>query len=191
MLDYKSIEKMYCGIKPTGFAKHYLTLFAIVEGLETKNSFEFGTGISTKVILEALDYTGGKHVSCDTRNINDTGLSEEYLRSCGGAWTYLQRDSLNINFNAFDYFDFVLHDGSHIPSIVEQDLRNIFPHIKNDGILLLHDGLFIPEIEDVCKKVVEETNSQMLTLPFGYGLTIVRINNKNTEERVKPLWKKF
>lgn len=188
MLDY--IENMYNGIKPTGFTKHYLTLFAIVEGLETKNSFEFGTGWSTKVILDALKYTGGKHISCDIRNIEDTGLTKEYLENNNDTWTYLQQDSTTIKYDSLPLFDFVLHDGSHIPKIVKNDLVNIFPLIKHNGIILIHDTLFVPELKHVCEDIAINTCSDIITLPYGYGLTIININNIEINEEIKTTWKK-
>jgi len=188
MLEY--IKNMYNGvIFPTGFMKHYYTLYSIVEGLETKNSFEFGTGISTKIIINALRITEGKHISCDIRNVENTGLTKEYLIENSDIWTYIQGDSRNINFKAFDYFDFVLHDGSHVPYIVKEDLNNIFPYIKNSGIILIHDTILIHELESICKNLANQTNSEIVTLPYGYGLTILKVNNNN--EKVHPTWKKF
>jgi len=188
VLNY--IENMYNRIKPTGFTKHYLTLFAIVEGLETKNSFEFGTGWSTKVILDALKYTGGKHISCDIRKVEDTGLTKEFLKNNINTWTYLQQDSTTIDYDSLPLFDFVLHDGSHIPEIVRTDLLNIFPHIKHNGIILVHDTLFVPELKIVCEDIAVDSWSNMVTLPYGYGLTIINVNNEELNEEIKTTWKK-
>ena len=177
-------------IRQTGFMKHYLTLFSIVEGLEAKNTFEFGTGISTKVIIDALRITGGSHISCDTRNINKTGLDENYLKNNKDIWTYLQTDSQNIEFNDFNYyFDFVLHDGSHIPEIVRDDLLKILPHIKCYGIILVHDT----GQSDLRNAVVEAVNSfkyaHFVELYFGCGLAVIEVHDR-TKPIINPIWKK-
>jgi len=189
MLDY--IFDMYDKkARQTGFMKHYLTLFSIVEGLESKNTFEFGTGISTKVIIDALRITNGKHISCDVRDIKDTGLSQLYLEQNEDIWTYLQQDSRTVDFEKLGCeFDLVLHDGSHVSEIVEKDLFNILPFIKNNGMILLHDTIFEPKLEEIIKYTLNLWDAEILTLPYSNGLTILKLSNPNIPS-IKTTWEK-
>ena len=122
----KDIFDMYHGKKPTGFFKHYLFLFSMVEGLEAKNTFEFGTGLSTACIIDALRITGGKHISCDINPINMTGLDEQFVKDNSDIWTFHQCDSSDMYRKQMEPIDFMLHDGSHDPKILEEDImKNI------------------------------------------------------------------
>ena len=57
-------------LNDTGLTRHYLTLYSIVLGMESKNVFEFGTGFSTRAMVEALKLTGGKLTSVDIRSLS-------------------------------------------------------------------------------------------------------------------------
>ncbi len=192
---FKEIIDMYNRkTRQTGFTKHYLTLFSIVEGLEAKNTFEFGTGISSKVILSALDYTKGTHTSCDIRNIDCTGLTTKYLENNKHRWTYLQQNSTVLTKQQLKRagpFDFVLHDGSHKPIEVLYDIRKIIPFMKMDSILLIHDTLSPNEsLLQVIIQALDFNEYELLSLPYGYGLTIVRIKKDFGNGHVIPIWKK-
>lgn len=178
----------------TGFMKHYLTLFSIVEGLETKKSFEFGTGVSTEVILEALKRTGGEHISCDIRPFEKTGANNKILSYSN--YKYIQNTSININFDTIGPFDFVLHDGSHEYNEVHNDIKKIVPRMKKNGILLIHDtedNGYSNTLKDAYfDAIIEITdNIENITLPFGYGLTICRILKDFNNGIVNPEWKKI
>lgn len=185
--------------KQTGFTKHYYTLFAIVEGLEAKKTFEFGTGMSTKVIVEALKRTGGSHISCDMRDLVDTGLTPSYYVDNADRWEYIQKNSNLISADELKSkgpFDFVLHDGSHIPGEVMKDLRKIIPCMKKNSILLIHDtedgdkSYYSGMKMAVLKETKDVFGTEMLTLPYGYGLTICRILHDFGNGIVSPTWRK-
>ena len=67
-------------VSDTGFTLHYPFLYSLVLGLESKNVFEFGTGFSTHCILNALEKTGGKLISCDVTHFNDNPNVTEYTK---------------------------------------------------------------------------------------------------------------
>lgn len=188
------MNEMYTGIMPpTGFMKHYYTLFAIIEGLEAKTTFEFGTGLSTQAICEALRRTGGRHTSCDIRDLKDTGLTEKVIKEHSDIWTFIQGDSRTIDMPVGPY-DFVLHDGSHEGPIVLQDLKKIVKYMKQNSILLVHDTIderYNPRLDLVVHKALTGINHELVTLPYGYGLTVVKIlDNINNNGTVTPTWRK-
>ena len=177
-----------------GFCRHYLTLYSIVLGMETKSAFEFGCSFSTKTILKALEETGGKLITCDTRPIEETGNSKEDIEKYKHNWRYIQGNSLNVVGDLKDeVFDFVLHDGSHDWPTVEKDIKNILPRCKKNSILLVHDTEHPGKDYKLAKTVkdaLRRYKHSKVTLPYGYGLTIVRIEQDFGNGEVEIEWRK-
>lgn len=181
----------------TGLSPHYLTLYSLVLGMECKSAFEFGAGGSTKTILNALSHTGGYLVSCDRRPLDEIHpLGEGFDHTYWDQWIFLQGPSGDISGDAsceFGPYDLVLCDGSHLPNEVADDLRNILPQMRRDGLLLMHDTEH-PDIDYGLAAVVEETLADVahsrVTLPFGYGLDIIRIEEDFGAGAVDLTWRK-
>jgi predicted O-methyltransferase YrrM len=177
-----------------GFCRHYLTLYAMVLGIEAKSVFEFGCGFSSKTILQALEKTGGKLITCDTRPIGGTGISKAELGKHMANWRYIQGNSLDVVPNLKnEVFDLVLHDGSHEQEVVEQDLQYIIPKIKKNGVILIHDTLHPGGFKvdfNQCKKVLKDVKHEFVTLPYGYGLTIIKIKEDFGNGEVEIKWRK-
>jgi len=171
-----------------GFCRHYLALYSHVLGMETQNAFEFGGGFSTKVILKALELTHGYLTTCDIRPLA-YGLSNGLSKYAG--WTFLCKDSLSA-YNDFKggVFDFVLHDGAHDANTVYKDMRNIVPRMMTGGLFLLHDTAH-PQYD--LHKIVNNLGwfkNSHVTLPYGYGLTIITIE-EDFGNGIKTIeWKK-
>lgn len=175
----------------SGFSRHYLTLYAIALGLETKKVFEFGAGFSSKVLLEALKKTDGQLITNDMRSIVDTGNSEQDLKD-NPHWKYLQGSSLEVlKQEKTTGFDMVLHDGSHEWRVVYKDLRKIIPRMKKDGIILVHDTIHKSfRLGMAVKLALLFVRHEKVTLPYGYGLTIIRILSSYGNGRVETTWEK-
>lgn len=179
-----------------GFSRHYLLLYSVVFGLETRSAFEFGAGFSTRVILEASRPFDGRLITCcpqlpgSTRKTNR--CPPEEMQQYGECWTYVQKKSKHAaNEIKSRCYDFVLHDGSHTPKVVEQDLRQIIPQMRRRGILLVHDTEHPRfKLKLVMRRVAADFECQRLTLPYGYGLTILRIQQDFGYGEVHPVWKK-
>lgn len=179
-----------------GFCRHYLTLYSIVLGMEAKNAFEFGSGYSSVAILEALKLTNGRLTSCDPRPLELTGhkysVDEEILKY-GDSWKYIQkRSSEGLKDISGEIFDFVLHDGAHDPRTVNSDLKAIVPRMKKGSLLLIHDTAHPTENYGL-DRLVENLNwfkNERMTLPYGYGLTIIKVLEDYGHGEVKISWKK-
>jgi predicted O-methyltransferase YrrM len=166
-----------------GMSPHYPTLYSIVSGLETKIAFEFGTGFSTYTILEALKDTGGKLYSVSTNTIDE--LQQKYCinqnnwhHSVGKTVDILSNQLKKLQENE-EKIDFVLHDGAHDYATVLFDLTNILPFMKQYSILLVHDTLHSKcgiDVSAAIKQALHGMNYDRVTLPFGFGLDIIRIN---------------
>jgi hypothetical protein len=84
--------------------------------------------------------------------------------------------------------DFVLHDGAHDYKTVLYDLQNILPFMKQYSILLVHDTLHSKCGNDVRSAVTGALYGiayDRVTLPFGFGLDIIRINRYNSDSRIE------
>jgi predicted O-methyltransferase YrrM len=112
----------------------------------------------------------------------------------GSVWTMHQGDTGKI-VPELDHspYDVVLHDGSHERGQVATDLNNILPHIKEGGILLVHDtnhhqlgGNMCAAIDDSNLKTYKH---ERVTLPYSYGLTIIRLLSSQTSEKVQINWR--
>lgn len=176
----------------TGFCLHYQFLYSLVLGLESKEVFEFGSGFSTHCILSALSKTGGNLTSCDINTIKQNGNITEYSQNCEN-WKFVHGNS-NQTFHKIDHkqYDLILHDGSHLSSEVLVDLNNIYPYLKHDGILITHDTRHHklgPQMMSAVEKFTKDKELEILTLPYGYGLTFCR-NKGNKENKVNLTWSK-
>jgi hypothetical protein len=166
----------------TGLAPHYPIIYSLVRGLEARNVFEFGSGPSTDVILEALKLTGGKLTSVATKSDRDRSNNPQFTfhEMLSSQALPLVKDQL---------FDLVLHDGSHSYETVLFDLQTIIPQIKRFGLLLVHDtqhSYYVPGMPLALRFVLRDIKCSFTTLPFAYGLTIVRIegNEQNGDIRI-------
>ena len=181
----------------TGFCRHYMFLYSLVVGLESKNILEFGSGFSTTCILKALELTGGHLTTFEQRPISQQSLwfTKETLEENEDKWAYVQGDSLlTIPIHDHSPYDLVLHDGSHTGSEVTRDLNNILPHIKKGGFLLVHDTTH-PDLGEEMTHAIKASDvmarrHEILTLPYGYGLTLIRALDSDTEEGINLTWSK-
>jgi len=159
-----------------GMALHYMTLYSLVLGVEAKNVFEFGGGFSSRVILEALEETGGKLISCDPQT------DEELEMTSHPKWTHHQMKSNKAlkMLKPDDMFELVFHDGSHRWDVLKKDIKGILPHIKRNGLIVVHDTIEYGKHYDL-QKGLKIFKKERLTLPYGCGLTIIR-NRKGKED---------
>lgn len=186
-------------LNDTGLTRHYLTLYSIVLGMESKNVFEFGAGFSTQAMVEALKLTGGKLTSVDMRPLSvRPDIPFNFENDNDNIWSFYEGNSLDVvpTLDHSECYDVILHDGSHTGIEVTRDLNNIAPYVKSGGLVLIHDTAHYdlgPEMRagvansDLIKKYKHDGS----TLPYGYGLTIVKIfDNPNNDKSVEILWKK-
>ena len=190
-----SVELLPHKIMPSGgFTLHYMTLYSIIYGMEAKSVFEFGCGHSSSVILSALKHTGGKLTTNDKRNIENTGNKPEMIEENKNNWRYLQKfseEALKHDIKG-QKFDVVLHDGAHEPQIVMRDIRKIVRHMKQGAILLVHDTNHksFPHLPLAVRLGLFPYRYEKVTLPYGFGLTVIRLKSNFGNGKVELTWKK-
>lgn len=162
-----------------GFGKHYLTLYSIVRGLNARNCFEFGIGMSTRVLLFALEATGGMLTSCAVHTPEESGIAKQDVLAWEGRWRFIRGRSEKVltNHNMPMGLDFVLHDGSHDFAVLKGDLKMIQPRMKQNGLILIHDVCHEYEnMLTIVRQFVKRYSYELCVLPYGYGLAVVRVS---------------
>lgn len=177
-----------------GFTLHYLMLYAVVYGMEAKQVFEFGCGYSSRVLLAALRKTGGSLITNEVRSLTETGNDTALLENNKDIWTYLEKTSdeaLGSDISG-KTFDVVLHDGAHEAPIVMRDIRKIVKHMKQDALLLVHDTNHhsFPYLPWAVRLGLFPYRYERVTVPYGYGLTIIRLKSNLGNGKVALTWKK-
>lgn len=186
----------------TGFCRHYMFLYSVILGMEAKNVFEFGSGYSSKTILWALMQTEGYLTSCDYRSIDQSCMNYftdvEEFDMLAKRWKYINKRSSHITPDIIGKaYDVVLHDGSHTKDDVINDLKFIIPLMKKGSILMVHDTAHPTgnyQLDDAVKEVSGLCSgthaTEQITIPYGYGLTMVRILEDFGNGEVKIKWRK-
>jgi len=180
-------------VSTRGMALHYLTLHSILLGMEAQSTLEFGAGASTSIFLAAHQVTGGRHFSISTepRDAVDGGRCARM--SVGDRWFHFQGLSSEILPNLLlRRLGVVLHDGSHSTPVVESDLRAVLPFVAQYGLILVHDtqhSYVGPSMRQAIENIVGEFDVSHVTLPYGFGLTIIR-NESSLQPPMTFTWKK-
>lgn len=188
----------------TGLAVHYPMIHHLVVGMGARRTFEFGAGRSTRVFIEALlaAHAGrdGQHWSVSTETWHAVQaaaqIGEVPVTPLGLLWRHRQGDSRVVVpawlAQESPVFDLVLHDGSHAADVVEADLCTILPHMRHGGLILVHDTMHSyvgAEMRAAIDRLVMAWGSEGLrrvTLPYGFGLTLLQVGLRRYPMCVGP-----
>lgn len=157
-------------------SKHLLTLYSLAHGLRARRIVEVGFGRSTFVLARAAHENGGRLWSCDSRDfsalLTDT---ERAVVDChvGGSDTFWPRIAPGVDFAFLDHFS-----AADLPADrVLAELRECLSRLAPGGVLAVHDG-FVAEyrLGEVLAALRVQVGDrfEVTTLPFGYGLTLLR-----------------
>lgn len=186
MLNLREVEKQTIDLR-TGLSPHYPFLFNVIWGMNAKEVFEFGCGGSSIVICEALKYTGGHVIGCYTGDAFEK-IKDNIPDYKGTYYNLNSHKTLDLMDTLPFVWDVVLHDGSHTYSIVKEDIRRIVPMMKQFSLLLVHDTEHEHCGDDMRRALLEGLEGiqySMTTLPYGFGLTIVRIEGNEQNGQVE------
>lgn len=173
-----------------GFRQHYLTLYSIVYGLEAKNVLEVGAGYSTYTILGALaDLNQGALTTVDKRTKENAldKYSPNYY-NLEARLTYIQGTFMDQIDRLKGPYDLFMHDGSHKAGDVCLEVGLIASRMRQNGLILVHDTMVLVK-GDILAQI--PVNFESVTLPYGYGLTIIRILDDQGHGKIDPKWRKM
>jgi predicted O-methyltransferase YrrM len=109
---------------------------------------EIGThiGASTVHFAAALRQTGGRLVTVDVEDVNETWVKygsmappAELATRVGGRVEFLEADSLDYMHTTGERFDLVFLDGNHDADAVYQEVPAALRLLHRGGLILLHD----------------------------------------------------
>ncbi len=158
-------------------------LYAIVRGTEAQLVYEIGVrdGYSTRAILEALDKTGGRLVSCDIADcqavIQDEDLRQRWTFWHGTSEDMLYRESWRETPRTRKLLrieaDVIYIDGSHEHADVKADVVGMWPLLKVGGVMILHDTLAFPDGPGRVLTWLQHRGIEAINLPFRNGFGVV------------------
>ena len=162
-------------------AKHVLLIYSFIVGLNAQVVLDMGVGNSTRVARAAVRETGGVVYSCDI----DRERFAQYEQEGSPEWRFYARPSAEVLRLIPTPIDFVFHDASHEHAIVRQDLLTIIPMMRRYGLICVHDTqqpryTLLEAIDEVV--ALSDHRVSLVTLPYGCGLTILRVESSSHEE---------
>lgn len=172
--------------QPTfGTYKHLLLLYSIAEGLGAKNILEIGSGYSTLVLNEVVKRNGGHFCTVDRdRKVRRCFASQERMTVLSSTE---QIPKKGYDFIFADYFS---DAGLEVEYIVSQ-IEMLYAWLKQDGILAIHDAYDDRfNVEKAIEVMKEKKGFEVLTLPYCYGLCLIRKLVKSKYGKIEDIWKK-
>ena len=150
-----------------------LTFYAIALGMDAQVVYEIGLGQSTLGFIRAVQRTGGHVHTCDWNDEHPLGLQWNEMRL---PWTWYTRKSEDwiqwLVDQQMPQADVVFIDGTHSYHAVSQDVSGLWPLVRPDGLMLLHDT----RSWTGPKRLLAEMKGlgyEVLDLPYCQGIGIV------------------
>lgn len=167
-------------------SKHLLTLYSVARGLNAKTMVEIGFGRSSFVLAKAAAENVGKFISCDVKDFSYlfTPKEKEITTFIHGTSDEVWTSSMaqGIDFAFLDYFS----SASLRKDFVENEISKCLSLLKQNGIIAIHDTIVdtykLKNSFDGFKTrfgVIHNTNVEVLSLPFNYGLGFIRRLNSS------------
>ena len=146
-------------------------LYALVRGTEAQLVYEIGVrnGYSTRAILEALDKTGGRLISCDVADC-ELAIQDHDLRA---RWSFYQTDSKRFASALAVPADVIYIDGSHEYADVRADVIGMWPLLKVGGVMILHDTLAYPDGPGRVLAWLQHRGIEAISLPMINGMGLI------------------
>jgi hypothetical protein len=166
--------------------KHLLIIYSLAIGVNAQRIIELGIGSTTRTLRAAALQTGGKVFSCDL----DRQRFSRLLTNVTPEWSLQLSSSTEFLKNIVAPLDFVVHDAAHDYGQVKMDLELIFPMMRQFGLVCIHDtqhNILGKEMILAIKDASKNAQISFVSLPFQYGLTILRIE-QSQYKTIPPAW---
>ncbi len=164
-------------------SKHLLTLYSIAVGLKAQKILEIGFGRSSFVLIKAAAHNKGHLLSCDTRdfsyllNEREKELTTFFNSDSSMVWSH-KAVREGIDFAFLDYFS---SENLSVDFIVSE-IRKCSTLVKENGIIAVHDSIDGRYNVNKALKILSRSFSvfpnltfEILSLPFNYGLGLIRV----------------
>ena len=173
-------------------SKHLLTLSSIAIGLSSKVIVEVGFGRSTFALLLAADLLKAKFICCDrydyTGYLDIIKAKVDYVH--GDAKKLLAKlkdEDVGVDFMFLDYFS----SRERSAASVEKAIYRFLPFLKQNGIIAVHDAEEdCYNVKKAFKQLKKDSALEVLTLPYNYGLGLIRKCSKSKYGKITDEWQK-
>ena len=165
-------------------------MYSIVRGLNAKNIIEVGFGRSTICLIHAISLNYGKLYCCDRYDY--TGyLTTDYKQyidyTIGDAKTLLKKIDFGVEFIFIDYLSSRERSADSSVKAIYRFLK----YVKQNGIIAVHDTIEKKYfVKDAFKKLRKDKNLEVMSLPYNYGLGLIRKLDKSKYGKIEDNWKK-
>jgi len=158
---------------------HLLTLYAMVRGLKAKTILEIGFGRSTFALAKAAYENGGELITCDCRDFSYLLSAEEKQITtfiCGTSEKVWKMLNKGVDFAFLDYFA--------ADTITEKfcisEISKCVSFMRTNGLITIHDATKDRySLEKSLKKVSKRRHLELVSLPYGNGLAVIRCVKKS------------
>lgn len=136
--------------------EHLMTLYNIPVQMKAQTIVEIGAGTSTFALVAAANKTGGHVTSIDIAGedtLNRT-LNGKYLMQNEEKLTFISEDSLQTPI--INNIDFLFLDSGHTYDLTIAELNRWFPHIREGGIIAMHDTAHEAGEQVQCRKALND-----------------------------------
>ena len=136
--------------------------------------YEIGVreGYSTHAILQALEQTGGRMVSCDIQGYRQNIHAGRPITS--ERWTFIQIDSIHFPRYLDETADMIYIDGDHSYGAVRSDVIGLWPFLKVGGLMILDDTQTFPHGPGEIIKRLSEAGLDARSEPVANGFGLIR-----------------
>lgn len=160
--------------------------FLYKKTLETNAQLVYEVGVregySTRAILQALEQTGGRLVSCDIEDCSHVwcdGLRG--LESRPRRWTFIQIDSIHFPAYLDEKADMIYIDGDHSYGAVRSDVVGLWPLLKIGGLMVLDDTQAFPHGPGEIIKRLSEAGLDARSEPVANGFGLIHKREKDPD----------
>ena len=175
-------------------SKHLYTLYSIARGINAKNIVEIGFGRSSFVLARAAAENKGKFITCDTRDfsylLNDQEKKVTTFIHNKSDFVWEEVKETGIDFAFLDYFS----DGELSPKFVIREIKKCINLMKTNGIIVIHDTVVekyaISKVMGNKKLLGKRKDLEIISLPYNYGLGLIRITGKSDYGRLDDQFNK-
>jgi len=141
-------------------------------------------GYSTVAILQALEQTGGRMISCDIQDYRQNIHAGRPIVS--DRWTFIQIDSIHFPAYLDEEADMIYIDGDHSYGAVRSDVIKLWPFLKVGGQMVLDDVQTFPHGPGEIMKRLQGAGLDAYSEPVAntFGIIHKRDNDPNSLEGV-------
>ncbi|MCP4651121.1 MAG: class I SAM-dependent methyltransferase [PVC group bacterium] len=177
-------------------SKHIPMLDSIPIGLKAKTIVEVGFGRSTIALCYVAKQLDAKFICCDRHDYSAyLGLLEdEDLQKCtrfiqGDAKSLFKTDHMDngVDFMFLDYFS----SRERSADSIYKAIYRFLPYMKQNGIIAVHDTIEKKYfVKDAFKRLRKDKGLEVLSLPYNYGLGLIRKLGESKYGKIEDEWKK-